>query len=235
MVESGTGKVKSCQELSRYGCDLILPINRGICHMAVATSQPAHSPKPLSQLQPFNEHRFDLAMAYFSKKYGRALSQYDMIKLHVLADVFHTLATAQPMIGGSLEAWTYGPVVKPAYHRITNWSAKFDQYGEQPELLNFVSKRGTVNNFEASVDIDYDEFSECEIDAMKRAWDVMHPMMDDFSSSKDFFHNPKRSFIGKAWAIAKDQSRAIDWNDVIDAFDEFNSTDHSSIKTLMKL
>ena len=190
----------------------------------------------LSQLAPFNEHRFDQAMVYFSRKYGRKLSQYDMMKLHVMTDVFHVLETAKPAIGGSLESWQYGPVVRAAYNRVAKWWHDYDRTGRQPEFFRLVEQDGNAKRFEAATDVDEDDFSDAEKTAMDAAWKAMKDLLEDWNRAERFFHDPKASFIGKAWQKAKAKGRkAIDWIDIIDAYDQFHDTDHSHIKTLMTI
>ena len=184
----------------------------------------------LSQIIPFNENRFDACMVYLAQKHSRNLTQYEMVKLHVMADVYHTITYGQPMIGGSLEAWTNGPVVKKAYNRVAVWGHRFDETGEQSPMFNLVEQLGNANHFKPSVEADPDDFSVSEVEALEKAWDTVMSM--EFRASQDYFHKPI-SFIGKAWHNAKLQSRAIDWNDIIDAYDTENGTDHTTLKTLI--
>ncbi len=197
-------------------------------------SSPAH--RVLSQLMPFNEHRFDAIMAYFSRKYGRKLSQYDMMKLHVMTDVFHTLETGRPAIGGSLEPWKYGPVVRPAYNRVAKWWYDHDKTGRNPEGFRLVDDGGNAKQLEAVGEVDDDDFSDCEKRSMDTAWSIVVGLLDDWQRSQRFFHDPTESFIGKAWHEATNAgAHGINWNDIIDAYDEFHGSDHAHIKTLMVL
>lgn len=189
--------------------------------------------RPVSQLLPFNEHRFDLVMAHLARKHSRSLSQYDMMKLHVMADIYHVLETARPIIGGSLQPWTHGPVVHEAYNRVARWWHHYDRTGAQPAVLHLVEQDGNARRFEGAIDIDVDEFSEAEHRAMDRAWEDVSPLLDHWARSADFFHNPQSSFIGRAWHSARAQARAMDWNEIVDAYDDLHHTDHADIKTLM--
>jgi hypothetical protein len=154
----------------------------------------------LSQLAPFNEHRFDAIMAYFSRKYGRNLSQYDMMKLHVMTDVFHVLETAKPVIGGSLEPWQYGPVVRPAYNRVAKWWHDFDRTGKHPESFRLVEQDGNAKRFESAVEIDEDDFSDSEKAAMEAAWGVVKDLLDNWTRAERFFHDPDGSRpAGLSW------------------------------------
>lgn len=189
--------------------------------------------EPLSQLLPFNERRFDACMAYISTRFGRRLSQYDMMKLHVLTDIFHTLRTARPIIGGSLEPWKYGPVVSVAYHRVAHWGRRYDHTGEHPESFRLVEQDGNANRFIPAAPPDEDDFSEAEKAAMEQAWSTVKDLLDDWGQCAAFFHSPQASFIGLAWKQAHDEDRPIDWREIIDAYDQFHHTDHSHIKTLM--
>src|SRR5580704_9195545 len=90
--------------------------NRSVCD-----PQAGNTPERLAQLQPFNEHRFDDCMAYLAAKNCRPLSVYEMMKLHVMIDVYHAIARGKPVIGGSLSPFTNGPVSRSAKSRITQW------------------------------------------------------------------------------------------------------------------
>ncbi len=172
-------------------------------------------------------------MAYFGTKYGRKLSQYDMMKLHILSDIFHTLETGSPMIGGSLEPWKHGPVVKNAYNRVACWAYRYDQTGEQPDRFRLVDQQGNSNRFEPTAPPDEDDFSDTEKAAMQKAWETVIPLLDNWNKCERFFHAPDASFIGCAWANATQAGRDIDWHDIVDCYDRFHQTDHSHIKTLM--
>src|SRR5438034_11767384 len=79
------------------------------------------SQRLLTQLQPFNDHRFDDCMAFLAAKHGRPLSVYEMMKLHAMIDVYHTLDRGKPVIGGSLWPFTNGPISRVAKSRVGQW------------------------------------------------------------------------------------------------------------------
>jgi hypothetical protein len=192
---------------------------------------------PLSQLLPFNEYRFDAAMVYLSRLHDRALSKYEMSKLHVLADVFHTLEHATPIIGGPLATWPNGPVVGPAYDRLEEWCTRYELTGQMPDRFKIESRR-EVRLFIPAAEADPDEFSDSEKAALGTAWRTLMPLMDrgypGYEDAQRLFHDPG-TFLGRAYQRAKQEQRAIDWNDIIDAYDEIHAADHRHIKALMSV
>lgn len=191
----------------------------------------------LNQLQPFNEVRFDSAIGYLSHIHKRPLSKFEAVKLHFLADVFHTLWTGTPIIGGTLEAWPNGPVAEEAYARLEQWCDRFEYNGESPEHFR-IREKGRLRYLEPNFEPDPEDFSSREIKALEEAWNLLMPMMDrgyeGYMEAQAYFHSDK-TFIGRAYNKAKANARTIDWNDIIDAYDEVNGTNHSHIKTLMQL
>lgn len=184
----------------------------------------------LDQIAPFNEIRFDVCMAYLSQRYDRGLTQYDMVKLHLMTDIFHMLNQAKPVIGGQVQAWDLGPVVPNAYNRVMHWAYQHDESGFQPDILKIVTRRGKSCEFTNSGQIDESEFSKSELVAMERAWDaIMHL---GWNESQDYLH--KTSFVGRAWSKARQEHRNIEWDEVIDEYDRENQTDHNHIKALIR-
>lgn len=186
---------------------------------------------------PFNPERFDAVMAYLSKAHGRELTQRDMVKLHVMTDVFHVLAHGRQIIGGKLERWKGGAVVNPAYRRVRRFGYEWDQNETQPEHFRITGARTTrklnrVFNFAATLDVDQRQFSESELAAMERAWAcVMSKSESDFDA---FFHSPD-TFMGRAWQKAGKDGAAIAWDEIVDAYADLNP-DYSireEIKTLL--
>ena len=196
----------------------------------------AWSASIISQLQPFNEIRFDSAIALLSRRHKRPLSKYEAVKLHVLMDIYHTLETGNPIIGGNLEPWAGGPVVPEAYSRIDNWCDRYDYTGDMPERFK-IESTGKLRYLTPVFDADSEDFSGSELSAMDIAWNILIPMMSKgyqgYVESQIFFHSDD-TFIGRAYNKAKAESRAIDWNDILDAFDAINGTDHSHIKALIR-
>jgi hypothetical protein len=125
-------------------------------------------------------------------------------------------------------------VVRPAYSRVAKWWYGHDMTGRDPDGFRLVDEDGNAKRLEAVGEVDDDDFSECEKEAVDAAWTAVVGLLDDWEGSQKFFHDPNASFIGKAWQMATSaRKHAISWNDVIDAYDEFHGTDHVHIKTLM--
>ena len=189
--------------------------------------------KVQSQVSPFNESRFDACMAYIAARRKTALDQYDMVKLHVLIDTFHVLNYGRTVIGGKLEAWRHGPVVRPAYERIQEWTREFDHTGAEPERLRLVEKKGTVKRFEAAAPADPDDFTPSELKAMDYAWATLEAL-PDMAECRRYFHH-KKTAIGRAWKSARNNGTALDWNLVIDAHDELKGENHAHVKALISM
>ena len=160
------------------------------------------SDRPFSQLQPFNEHRFDDCIAYLSAKYRRPLSTYEMMKLHVMIDVHHTLDRGKPVIGGSISAFTNGPVSRSAKSRVTHWRKRYEQIGEMPDGFILIEDEEWFRVKPTRVPED-DDFSAAELAAMEKAWQDVIPLLDEhgFPISQNYFH--RDSFIGRAWKTAQ--------------------------------
>ena len=185
-----------------------------------------------SQLMPFNEHRFDLCMVWFSKTFGKPMTQFEMVKLHIMTDVFHVLNQAKPVIGGSLERWPYGPVVKYGYNRVSRREHRFNE-GIEDDLFDISPASETVYEFIAkpTSTVDQEDFSVAEVQAMEEAW---HLVMDmSFDTAQEFFHDPSVSFMGKAWSAAETNGAPIDWQEIITAYDGENGSDHAHILTII--
>jgi hypothetical protein len=181
----------------------------------------------LTQLIPFNATRFDACMSYLSQKvYGRGLTIFELVKLHVMTDVFHVLQHGHQAIGGELQPWPYGPVVEPAYHRLKHWLHSFEQKGVQPAEYRIVG--ADVTAFEPTALFDPDDLSASELEAMEKAVLLLRPM--SFDDSYDFFHNDL-TFMGRAYNLAKSQQRALSWPDVIDAHDQIHGTNLQHLKS----
>ncbi len=188
------------------------------------------NPPILDQIAPFNEVRFDACMAYLSQQHSRTLTQYDMVKLHLMTDVFHTLKHAKPVIGGPIQAWDLGPVVPDAYNRIMRWTYRHEESGFQPDSFQIIDRCGKSWEFKSSQEISRAEFSESEIEAMEQAWNAF--MHLTWEQSQDYFH--EKSFVGRAWAKARAEGSSMEWDEVIDEYDRENRTDHSHIKALIR-
>src|ERR1035437_7268175 len=126
-------------------------------------------PMALSQLLPFNESRFDACMAYLARKHQRLLTKYDMVKLHVMTDIYHVVEQGKPVIGGSISAWTFGPVVGKAFNRLTFWEKQYNKNGVEPENFRFAGGEGRYPEFDAKLNVDEEEFSKTERDGVAAA------------------------------------------------------------------
>ena len=191
--------------------------------------------KPMpAQLIPFNEYQFDRCALWLAKKLGKTPTQYDLIKFHIMTDIYHVLECGTPVIGGAIAKWPLGPAVEKAYARI---SPSHINPGSVIGLLKargcYRTSRGTICEFVArdGAAVDEEEFSASEVSAMEKALKIIEL---DWNSSQAFFHDPQKSFVGKAWAGAC-ISGPIDWNSIIDAYDAENGTDHSAIKEIVSL
>lgn len=181
---------------------------------------------------PFNDCQFDKAMLWLSSRHG-PLTQYDMVKLHIMTDVFHVLAHGRPVIGGSLERWKNGAVVRPAYGRLRRLIVHYEMGKETGDFL-VAPTNGNAYTFQPKPEtvVDADDFSQSELDAMECAWQAIGGM--NWNRSQQYMHDPS-SFMGVAWTAAGQENSPIDWISIIDAFDRQHRTDHSHIKSLISL
>ena len=189
----------------------------------------------ISQLKPFSARRFDACMNYLMHEYGAStLDQHDITKLHVMIDFFHVLETGKQVIGGELAPWKHGPVIKSGYNRIKSLGHRFDEDGQQRSQgsLRIIGKSKSYYQYSPYGKADRDTFSSSELNAMRRAWQLMMPMT--FKQRESFFHSPT-SYIGKVWASAYKDKREIDWADLIEAFDQQHDQDHTGSKLLVDM
>lgn len=171
-----------------------------------------------AQLLPFNEWRFDDCMSYLSAKHGRALSVYEMMKLHVMIDVYHTVFSGKPAIGGSFWAFTNGPVSRSAKARVQTWKNRYAKNGEMPDGFLLREDAEDRIHFVPTQTPEDDDFSPAEIRAMNLAWsDVVEKLTTHgWEQSQRFFHS--EGFIGKAWKKARQRGLPLDWNDILDEY-----------------
>jgi antitoxin SocA-like protein len=194
----------------------------------------SNTPSFVKQVLPFNQFRFEDCMAYLSAKHDRELSVYELMKLHVMIDVFHTISRGKPVIGGTFSAFRSGPVSRTAKHHVREWLDLYEEGSETPELFDATEKDADRTYFKAKESPDPDEFSKSELDAMDKAWETVIPLLDEsFKKSQDYFH--KDSPVGKAWLCAKKAGRELNWNDIIDEFNQDTGRNHSHLKTIMQL
>jgi hypothetical protein len=191
--------------------------------------------RAITQLQPFNEFRFDDCMAFLAARHNHPLSTYEMMKLHVMIDVHHTLSNAMPVIGGDIWPFKNGPVARCAKHRVADWIRRYEEAGEVPDGFKIIDQ-GERYLFEPERVPEDDDFSNSELAAMELAWRDVVPVLaapDGFLASQEFFH--KDSPIGVAWGEAWTRGTALDWNEIIDAYAAVcPGLDYSSIKTMMR-
>jgi len=185
-----------------------------------------------SQLAPFNQHQFDRCMQWFLKYHG-PLTQIQMLKLHVMTDVFHVLQHGSPVIGGDLRKWEWGPLVPSAWGHLNQETKRYQQ-GITPYSFAVEPTKSNANMFSVpeNTAVDEDEFSPSEIQAMKRAWKTIGGSR--WKQIERFFHSPE-NFMGKAWTDAGPKNSPIDWNEIIEAYDEKSGEDHSHIKSLIAM
>ncbi len=188
----------------------------------------------ITQLQPFNEFRFDDCIAYLAYLYGHPLSIYEAMKLHVMIDVYHVLDRARPVIGGTIYPFTNGPVSRSSKSRVSAWQNRYEKFGQMPEGFEFIDQ-GAFLKIKPTRMPDADDFSVSEIDAMNLAWrDVVERLeREGFNASQEFFHG--KGFIGKAWNKARQSGRNLDWEDIINEYDKENGSDHSRVKSLLRI
>ena len=187
----------------------------------------------VSQLAPFNQIQFDRCMRWFASHHGPQ-TQYDLVKLHVMTDVFHVLAHGKPVIGGEFLKWTNGPVPSPAFGRLHRFIARHEQ-GKPEDVFEISPTQGKAYTFAlpSGQKVDEDEFSPSEIAAMNRAWNEIGCMT--WQESQDYFHLAEDSFMGKAYEEAGAKNAPLDWNTIIDAYDERSEENHEHIKSLIAL
>lgn len=186
----------------------------------------------LNQLAPFNQHELDRCMQWFVKKHG-PLTQYLMVKLHVMSDVFSVLDKGMPIIGGPLLKWELGPTVPSAWGWLKRQAKLYEQGDERASfVVQETGRKAELYSLPEGAAVDEDEFSPAEVRAMSRAWDEIGEL--SWQDSQDYFHVPN-FFMGKAWTDAGIRNAPIDWNAIIDAFDSERSEDHTHIKTLLAI
>jgi len=154
-------------------------------------------------------------MAYLSRKHGnRILTQRDIVKLHVMTDVYHVLHVGKPVIGGPLLRWEGGAVVKQCYNRLRHWGYRWEDDKTQPESYKILGKQGKKFLYEPIMEVDATDFSRSELVAMDEAWNAV---MSGYEESDKFFHSPD-TFMGRAWLKAQRDGCPIRWEDIIDAY-----------------
>jgi uncharacterized phage-associated protein len=188
----------------------------------------------IDQLKPFSPDRFDACINHMMRTYRRTLDQHDVTKLHVMMEFFHVLATGKQMVGGRLKPWKHGPVLEDGYNRIRSLGHRFDETrtATHQGKLRVIGKSGNRYLYEAYGAIDEDDFSAAELEAMRRAWDVVIPLT--FSQRESFFHDDQK-YMGRAWTNARKAGlEGIDWNDVIRAYEAVTGEDHTEARLMVE-
>lgn len=172
-------------------------------------------------------------MAFVTQRHGcDRLSIYDMVKLHVMIDLNHVAKHGRPVIGGGLNAWQFGPVIPDAFKRLRHWAYKFEESGFQPETFDIVDQRGDTFFFRPTLQIEADDFSPSEVDAMNDAWTIVMDQYKRWNQSQQYFHEAI-SPIGEAWKEAWDKRTSIDWRRLLDLWGKHHHVDLSDLKQIV--
>lgn len=176
---------------------------------------------------------FISTMKYVSRSLGNCpLDQYDMVKVHVLADFQHILNYGEPIIGGVPSAWEYGPVVKPSYVQAMTWVENGGEFTRMD--ASCTHKKGGVYMIPTAqiTDRDVEALSPDALASIGDAWSIHERL--SFDESYKYFHT-NQSALGAAWEEADKQGRLtpINWCRVIDIYDAMNGTDHGHVKVLL--
>lgn len=168
-------------------------------------------------------------MAYLAREeYRRPLTIFELVKHHVMIDVYMVLATGHQVIGGELKPWPFGPVVEEAYERLKGWEHRYEESHGEFQPAEYLLSDGELTAFEPRVAADpQEDFASAEIAAMSRASALLKSMT--FDQAYHFFHSPA-TFMGRAYTTAREDRMAIAWPDVLDAHDAIHGTDHHLIK-----
>ena len=186
------------------------------------------SPDIITRLIPFNPHRFDACMSYIAQRiYQRPLTIFELVKHHVMTDVFQVLAHGHQVIGGELEPWPFGPVIEPAYNRLKHWEQRHEESGGAFQPPEYEILDGELAAYRPRASFDPDDISPAEVDAMTRAADLLRPL--SFDEAYRFFHDDG-TFMGRAYNRALSERRALAWGDIIDAHDQIAGSNLQQLK-----
>lgn len=176
----------------------------------------------------FSPDTFTATLKYIARENKTPLDVYDMVKLHVLTDFYHILEEGEPAIGGTPKALPYGPVVQGAYDLSNRWAGSggdfFSVNQEGSRVWMAPSDDGTANLWPELAD------------AASQAWGFHNNMT--FEQSQDFFHKPD-SYFGKVWTKYRPDpgqsgwGTPIEWNEVIEAYQNATGEDCADILTLL--
>lgn len=188
--------------------------------------------KPLSQIVPFDEGMLRQCIAYLSHGKQRSFTQLYVVKFSVLIDLFHLMSCGKPVIGGSVAPWESGPVVEEAYRACSTWRADFDRFGRHPAGLRVTSRTVTKVGVGSAASVDFDEFSQTEVDAMEQAWGEIGHL--NYDGLRHYTRSPN-TYLGASYFAARREERLMGWDDIIESYDRFRATDHSAVQALIRL
>ncbi len=181
----------------------------------------------LYELQLFNQGRLDASMAWVSKEFDRILDQYDVVKVHALADVLHVFKHHRPIIGGTFKKMKYGPVARDSLNRAKAWA--LDENSPMVET-------GTVGNRQLfslrSTATRESMFTASERDTLLDSAQIVFGMT--WRRSQQFFHGElihgRGSSLGRAWKATPILNAPISWDLIINAYAEITGeTDNAGI------
>ena len=214
------------------------------------------SPRPfLSAVTSLNVQRRDDALYLLGCEYGRPLTQYEICKTHVLADVLHVVQTGKVIFGGTLYAMPFGPVVKRTLDDCARWAmgvvlaaTHARQPPSVPPPLYPSGWRGSQNQiieYRASPTYGRREealwthFSDAEQAHVRQAYEQVISMPWDRSQA--YFHDPV-SAVGYAYDVATRpfarpfKGRVdMNWFDVLDGAEKIEFEDVSYSRAMLGL
>ncbi len=211
----------------------------------------------LSAVTSPNTVRRDDALYLLGSEHSRPLTQYEVCKTHVLADVFHVVQTGKVIFGGQLYAMPFGPVVKRTVDDCARWAmgavlaaTHARQPPAWPPPLYPASWRGSRNQiieFRASPSYgrrdqaSWDDFSDAEQTDVRRAYEKVMSMTREWERSQAYFHDPI-SAIGYAYERATrpfpkpiEGRIEMNWFDVLDGAERIESADVSYARAMLGL
>jgi uncharacterized phage-associated protein len=189
--------------------------------------------QPVSQLKPFNASLFEDVMGFLCARYDATLTQYEVMKIHIKVDVEHTFKTGQPVIGGPLRAWPFGPVVPSAYGQV-----KDAIEANKVDGLEVCRNEGRTHWLRFLNKVSEDDFSPLQVEIFDAAFAKVRSM--PWKQSQAYFHGDgEPNAIGYAWKLARKRQPTgkppIDWWDLIEGGEKYDKLDLEHVKLLMAL
>ena len=181
---------------------------------------------------PFDEAALRRCIAYLTNRKYRSLTQFYIVELNILIDLFHILRTGKPVVGGSVAPWEFGPVVPEAYRTCDGWKTDYDHFGKHPQGLKVVRRIGRRTSIKTAGPVDLEEFSQSELDAMELAWNEIAYL--NFAGLLHYTCSPD-TFLGAEYTAARNENRMMDWDQIIASYDRSRGEDHSAIRQLIHL